>query len=184
MISESTPFGWNVVPHPNLNTTTTTTTTNVVNNDNVWELWFQPTLDIIEEYDIGMWSYINCNWESQPMWKGVGFGNTLLSNTNDIMIKWKQYVLNNPRFLNTSPKFIFIPIVATKMKIKIDPQFEAPTPSIFLALVKDKAIPTAVAMTINQKNPEPKNERIFLHVCESIRFIKSLKNILRYFDAK
>jgi hypothetical protein len=107
MISESTPFGGvdlqDVVGEAaqeylslsNNNNNNTDSSSN-----NVWELWFQPTLDLIEQYDIGMWSYINCDWNSQPMWKGVGFGNTLLSSSEQLMGKWRRHVLENPRFLN------------------------------------------------------------------------------------
>ncbi|CAJ1961557.1 unnamed protein product [Cylindrotheca closterium] len=65
----------------------------------IWDLWFQPTLDLIEEYDIGMWSYINCDWNSQPMWAGVGFGDTRISSVPKVMANWRQRVLGNPRFV-------------------------------------------------------------------------------------
>jgi hypothetical protein len=75
MIAESTPFGGIMT----------------------WDRWFQPTLDLIDEYDIGMWCYINCDWESQPMWHHVGFGETRLSTNNEVMHKWNESVLNNPK---------------------------------------------------------------------------------------
>ena len=74
MIAESTPFG----------------------GITTWDRWYQPTLDLINEYDIGMWCYINCDWESQPMWHNVGFGETRLSTNNEVMDKWNGSVLNNP----------------------------------------------------------------------------------------
>lgn len=66
-----------------------------------WESWFQPTLDLIEEYDIAMLSYINCDWDSQPMWKGTGFGDTRLSSNATVLDMWKQNVLDNDRFLSS-----------------------------------------------------------------------------------
>ena len=61
MIAESTPFGGidKVAKKHN------------IPSNEVWRVWFQKVLDLIDEFDIGMWSYINCNWEAQPMWHNV-----------------------------------------------------------------------------------------------------------------
>jgi hypothetical protein len=77
MIAESTPFG----------------------GITSWKDWFQPTLDLIEDYDISMWSYINCNWNDQPMWHNVGFGETRLSTNKDVMQQWHKHVIEGNRFL-------------------------------------------------------------------------------------
>ena len=77
MIAESTPFGGIVS----------------------WDDWFAPTLQLIERYDIAMWSYINSNWEAQPMWHYAGFGDTRLSINDDVMQQWQNHVLNGDRFL-------------------------------------------------------------------------------------
>ena len=67
----------------------------------IWNLWFQPVLQLIQEYDIAMWSYINCDWNSQPFWKGVGFGDTRLSSSKDVMDQWAKQVLSeDSRFTN------------------------------------------------------------------------------------
>ena len=64
-----------------------------------WTLWFEPVLKLINEYDsIRMWSYINCNWDAQPMWKDIGFGDTRLSSSPAIRQKWISHVLCNSRF--------------------------------------------------------------------------------------
>mmetsp|Transcript_51056 Transcript_51056/g.52011 ORF Transcript_51056/g.52011 Transcript_51056/m.52011 type:complete len:447 (+) Transcript_51056:148-1488(+) len=96
MIAESTPFGGMFSTGSNIekgyiekgyldgNSTS-----------DVWNLWFQKTIDLINEYDIAMWSYINCDWDSQPMWKGIGFGDTRLSSSNDVMNHWWDQILNN-----------------------------------------------------------------------------------------
>jgi len=68
----------------------------------IWSLWFQKTIDLINEYDIAMWSYINCDWDSQPMWKGIGFGDTRLSSSNDVMNHWWDQILNNNNSNNNS----------------------------------------------------------------------------------
>lgn len=62
-----------------------------------WDRWFQPILDLIDEYDVAMWSYINCDWESQPMWRSVGFGETRLSTNKHIMKKWHDKILHGDR---------------------------------------------------------------------------------------
>ena len=77
MIAESTPFGGIVS----------------------WSEWFQPTLDLIQKYDISMFSYINCNWEAQPMWHTVGFGETRLSTNEHVMHQWYKHVILGDRFL-------------------------------------------------------------------------------------
>jgi hypothetical protein len=77
MIAESTPFGGIVS----------------------WSEWFQPTLDLIHEYDISMFSYINCNWEAQPMWHNVGFGETRLSTNEHVMHHWYNRIIRGERFL-------------------------------------------------------------------------------------
>mmetsp|Transcript_16234 Transcript_16234/g.21243 ORF Transcript_16234/g.21243 Transcript_16234/m.21243 type:complete len:508 (-) Transcript_16234:169-1692(-) len=82
MIAESTPFGG--IPHLK----------------DPWEEWFVPVLELIDKYDIAMWSYINCDWDSQPMWKNVGFGNTRLAHNQTILDLWyKHVVAQNTRFI-------------------------------------------------------------------------------------
>jgi hypothetical protein len=62
-----------------------------------WTLWFQPVLELIQSYDIAMWSYINCDWDSQPMWHDIGFGDTRLSSSPHIKMKWIDHVLHHFR---------------------------------------------------------------------------------------
>ena len=83
MIAESTPFGGILALH------------------DPWNDWFVPVLQLIDQYNIGMWSYIHCDWDSQPMWHNVGFGDTRLDVNETIMQLWQQNVLRNPRFANT-----------------------------------------------------------------------------------
>ena len=81
MIAESTPFrGIDVLDDP-------------------WNDWFVPILNLIETHDIALWSYINCDWESQPLWHNVGFGNTRLAENRTILKLWFENVYSNPRFL-------------------------------------------------------------------------------------
>ena len=88
MIAESTPFGGIYQQ-------------DFRKDNGVWELWFQPVLDLIEEYNdvVAMWSYINCNWDTQPMWTGVGFGDSRLSQSSHVMNQWYHHVIDNPKFV-------------------------------------------------------------------------------------
>jgi hypothetical protein len=96
MIAESTPFGGIYLKDE------AGSSVEILNdNVDIWELWFQPTLDLIHQYDIGMWSYIDCDWNAQPMWKGVGFGDTRLSISSNVMDRWhKQVLSDDSRFTN------------------------------------------------------------------------------------
>lgn len=97
MIAESAPFG-------GMNATESRIAKHYTTDENdvstIWELWFQKTIDLIEEFDISMWSYINCDWDSQPMWNNVGFGDTRLSSSDFVMNQWWEHVLKkNSRFV-------------------------------------------------------------------------------------
>jgi hypothetical protein len=97
MIAESTPFGGMDVTKSSV---ARKYSDGDVKNNDIWNLWFQKTIDLIDEYDISMWSYINCDWGSQPMWQGTGFGDSRLSSSDNVMSHWWDQVLsNNTRFL-------------------------------------------------------------------------------------
>jgi len=68
MIAESAPFGGIGV--------------------DTWRTWFVPVLDLIDRHDISMWSYIACDWDSQPMWRGVGFGDTRIPAGGAVGREW------------------------------------------------------------------------------------------------
>jgi hypothetical protein len=95
LIAESTPFGGIANLRIESNRPLVSDRFN-----NPWERWFQPVLQFIRENDVAMWSYINCNWDTQPMWRGVGFGDTRLSTNETVMRLWQTEVLENRRFLS------------------------------------------------------------------------------------
>ena len=102
MIAESTPFGgmhWDGKRFGASKRLEIPFLSDSVPN-NIWDLWFAPILDLIERFDIRMWSYINCDWDSQPMWHNIGFGDTRLSTLDYVMTKWREQVLENPRFMS------------------------------------------------------------------------------------
>ncbi len=84
MVAESTPFG-------GIYTTSIKT----------WKQWFEPMLNLIESHDISMWCYINCDWDSQPMWHNVGFGDTRISTNAQVMENWLALVTER-RYGNTT----------------------------------------------------------------------------------
>jgi hypothetical protein len=96
MIAESTPFGGMHVASTDVALGfIDDSATDAQNGDILWDLWFQKTIDLIDRYDIAMWSYINCDWESQPMWHNIGFGDTRLSSSKLVMENWWVKVLRN-----------------------------------------------------------------------------------------
>ena len=128
MIAESTPFGG-----INLNNTDT----KLYNKTDSWDRWFGQVLMLIEKFEISMWSYINCDWESQPMWKGVGFGDTRLSSNKEVMDKWAYYVQNDERFLTgnslkhcTEKREIDFPLQLSNLS---EENFPHPSTSTFFA---------------------------------------------------
>lgn len=86
MTYSSTPFGG-----INLNNTNTM----LFQDTDAWERWFGRVMVLIDKYDIDMWSYINCNWDKQPMWHNIGFGDTRLSSNTHVMKKWQHYVIKS-----------------------------------------------------------------------------------------
>lgn len=90
MIAESTPFGG--IRHNAI----------LGEGADLWKAWFEPTLHLIKEYDIAMWSYINCNWNAQPLWVGTGFGDTRLSIDPVIMDKWYDFVTGSRQFVRAT----------------------------------------------------------------------------------
>lgn len=96
MIAESTPFGGIELKQANKKVQKILADQDL-NNDlgDVWDRWYAKVLDIINKYDISMWCYIDADWESQPMWHNVGFGDTRVATNEVIMAKWQEQIINN-----------------------------------------------------------------------------------------
>ena len=78
IIAESTPFGAGVVePYGTL-----------------WARWFEPTLRFAKARGVVLWSYIDCDWDSQPMWRGMGWGDSRLEVRDALAAKWEYDVLD------------------------------------------------------------------------------------------
>lgn len=65
MIAESTPFGG--ILDPVSGKAAVANRAGYVGDS--WSQWFEPVLSYIERHDVRLWSYINCDWDSQPMWQ-------------------------------------------------------------------------------------------------------------------
>lgn len=72
MIAESTPFGGIELKQASEDAESFLANNEYDHDD--WTRWFGKVIDIIDRHDVSMWCYINCDWESQPMWHNVGFG--------------------------------------------------------------------------------------------------------------
>jgi hypothetical protein len=94
MIAESTPFGGIELKQASK------TVQNLVTNElhesgNPWDRWYGKVIQIINKFDVSMWCYINADWESQPMWHNVGFGETRIASNEVIMAKWQEQIIKN-----------------------------------------------------------------------------------------
>lgn len=102
MIAESTPFGGlidegNSEHGPN----------RAGYEGSSWNRWFVPVLGFIEKNNIRIWSYIDCDWDSFPMWQrnrapGVHWGDSRVESMRDLRRRWREEVLETTRFSWTS----------------------------------------------------------------------------------
>mmetsp|Transcript_10477 Transcript_10477/g.14994 ORF Transcript_10477/g.14994 Transcript_10477/m.14994 type:complete len:441 (-) Transcript_10477:480-1802(-) len=89
MIAESTPFGG-----IELKQASNAAKESINGTSDPWDRWYGQVIHIIEKYDVDMWCYINCDWDSQPQWHNVGFGETRLSSNKEVMAKWHEQIMN------------------------------------------------------------------------------------------
>lgn len=64
---------------------------------------------------IDLFSYINCDWESQPMWHNVGFGDTRLSSNPEVLSMWHDFVING----KGSQKFLMAGALSDCVKLEV-----------------------------------------------------------------
>jgi len=93
IIAESTPFGGIELKQAS-NATKVFLANNEYDHDD-WDRWFGKVVDVINRYDVSMWCFINCDWESQPMWHNVGFGETRLSSNQHVMSQWHEQIIKH-----------------------------------------------------------------------------------------
>jgi len=71
--------------------------------DTVWKNWFEKFFAHIEKNKdvIRAVSYINADWESQPMWKGGKWGQTRVETSPEIKKRWLEKMAE-PKFINAT----------------------------------------------------------------------------------
>ncbi|EKD71522.1 MAG: endo-1,3-beta-xylanase [uncultured bacterium] len=60
-----------------------------------WQAWFQIYFDFIKKHNIKIISYINSNWEVQPMWKGQGWEDARVQANPYVKKKWLEEILKD-----------------------------------------------------------------------------------------
>ena len=107
MIAESTPFGGIIDINFNNNNNNNEKDGKFVNKagywGNSWNRWFSVVMDYINKHDIRMWSYINSDWDSMPMWKkehapGIYWGDSRVEKYPGTFQKWRIEVLYDKRY--------------------------------------------------------------------------------------
>lgn len=98
MIAESTPFGGII------DTNSDERSVNEAGyQGDSWRRWYGNVMNYIEKHDIRLWSYINCDWDAQPMWQvnhaeGEMWGDTRVEAYPGIKQKWLEEVIRSRRY--------------------------------------------------------------------------------------
>ena len=56
--------------------------------------WYNRYFELIHEIKPAAISYINSDWESQPMWKGQGWGDARVQKHQEILNLWNKEMKN------------------------------------------------------------------------------------------
>lgn len=98
MIAESTPYGGII------DTSSDEHSINEAGDQgDSWHRWYGNVMNYIEKHDIRLWSYINCDWDAQPMWQknhadGEKWGDTRVEAYPGIRQKWLLEVVEGRRY--------------------------------------------------------------------------------------
>lgn len=60
-----------------------------------WERWYQSLFTFVRENDVRAISYINCEWDKFPMWKGQGWGDSRVENDPFLRQSWLHEIEKN-----------------------------------------------------------------------------------------
>ena len=101
MIAESTPFGGIVTTEEAKRDPKAKNGAGYIGS--TWVGWFTTVLHFIDRFDVKLWTYINCDWEAQPMWRknhapGQHWGDTRVQTHKDVAENWRKEVLKNKKF--------------------------------------------------------------------------------------
>ena len=76
-------------------------------DDDIWNAWFEPVFDFVARHDARALSYISCDWERGPMWRGMGWGDTRLDGpladdaadgAAGVRARWRARLRDDPRY--------------------------------------------------------------------------------------
>ncbi|MCP8900060.1 hypothetical protein [Gilvimarinus xylanilyticus] len=58
----------------------------------LWDSWYRPVFDHLEQHSdiIGVFAYINADWDSQVLWAGEGWGDTRIQENDWIRALWQE----------------------------------------------------------------------------------------------
>jgi hypothetical protein len=74
----------------------------VTHGEESWRRWFAPCFDFIERNDVRAFCYINWDWESIPMFRGQGWGDTRIQINEYVKSAWLLET-KKPRYLVAGP---------------------------------------------------------------------------------
>jgi hypothetical protein len=66
-----------------------------------WDAWFEPLFQFIRRNDVRALCYINCDWDTLPLFNDKGWGDTRLQSNPDVLKRWKAE-MKSDRFLKSS----------------------------------------------------------------------------------
>lgn len=71
--------------------------------DYAWERWFQHFFNFIAESNTKAVCYINCDWESYPMWQGQGWKDARVQTSEVLKKRWLSEITKE-KYLHSSPE--------------------------------------------------------------------------------
>jgi len=73
--------------------------------EKTWNIWFKRYFEFIRRYDVRAASYINCNWEELPMFRGQGWGDARIQKSELIRDRWRKEIRQDRYLLPTMRLF-------------------------------------------------------------------------------
>lgn len=86
MLCEVTPYG-----------------TGVLEGEKSWNAWFAPLFKFIRSNNVKALSYINCDWDKVPQFRGQGWGNSRVQDNAFVFEQWMKEMTNG-MFIHSSPE--------------------------------------------------------------------------------
>lgn len=87
----------------------------VTHEKNALNRWYEPFFRFISANDVKAVSYINCDWEALPMWKGQGWKDSRVEANPVIKKRWSKE-MQKPKYLKSSSGLFSILGFASKKR--------------------------------------------------------------------